>query len=79
MMAYERSESAHDNFGKSTHQFQPKSKTLIMKLERIFFLPWTSEKPNIPIQTILEFEKYSFNPWDLMEHTEKVEYSKIFW
>ena len=35
MMAYERSESAWDNFGKFIHQFQPKTKTLIRKLERI--------------------------------------------
>ena len=35
MMAYEGSESARDNFGKFIHQFQPKTKTLIRKLERI--------------------------------------------
>ena len=32
MMAYENS---RDNFGKFIHQFQPETKTLIMKLERI--------------------------------------------
>ena len=36
MMAYERSESNWDNFGKFIHQFQPETKTLIMKLEKIF-------------------------------------------
>ena len=35
MMAYERSESTQDNFGKFLHQFQPETKTLIRKLERI--------------------------------------------
>ena len=35
MIAYERSESAWDNFGKRFHQFQPENKTLIKKLERI--------------------------------------------
>ena len=35
MMAYERSESAWDNFGKFIHQFQHETKTLIRKLERI--------------------------------------------
>ena len=34
MMAYERSESAWDNFGKFTHQVQPETNTLIRKLER---------------------------------------------
>ena len=35
MMAYEESESARDNFGKFIHQFQPETKTLIWKLERV--------------------------------------------
>ena len=35
MMAYEESESARDNFGKFFNQFQPETKTLIRKLERI--------------------------------------------
>ena len=35
MMAYERSESAQDNFDKFIYQFQPKTMTLIRKLERI--------------------------------------------
>ena len=35
MMAYERSESAWGNFGKFIHEFQPETKTLIGKLERI--------------------------------------------
>ena len=37
MMAYERSESTRDNFGKIVHQFQPetKTKTHIRKLESI--------------------------------------------
>ena len=35
MMAYEAAESAQDNFGKFIYQFQPETKTLIRKLERI--------------------------------------------
>ena len=35
MMANEVFESARDNFGKFIHQFQPETKTLIRKLERI--------------------------------------------
>ena len=35
MMAYERSESARDNFSKFIHQFRPETKTFIRKLERI--------------------------------------------
>ena len=35
MMAYEGSESARNNFGKFIHQFQPETKRLIRKLERI--------------------------------------------
>ena len=34
-MAYEVSENAQDNFGKFIYQSQPKTKTLIRKLERI--------------------------------------------
>ena len=35
VIASERSENARDNFGKSIHQFQPETQTLIRKLERI--------------------------------------------
>ena len=35
MIAYEGSESAQDNFGKFIYQFQPETKTLIRRLERI--------------------------------------------
>ena len=35
MMAYEGSESTRDNFAKFIYQFQPETKTLIRKLERI--------------------------------------------
>ena len=34
-MAHEVSERAQDNFGKLIHQFQPETKTLSRKLERI--------------------------------------------
>ena len=35
MMAYEKFESAQDNFGKFIHKFLPETKRLIRKLERI--------------------------------------------
>ena len=35
MMAYERCKSAWNDFGKFSHQFQPETKKLIWKLERI--------------------------------------------
>ena len=35
MMAYEWAESDRDNFAKFIHQFQPETKTLIRKVERI--------------------------------------------
>ena len=35
-MAYGKSESIEDNFGKFIHQFTPETKTLIRKLDRIF-------------------------------------------
>ena len=35
MMADEGSESTRDNFGKFINQFQPETKTLIRKLDRI--------------------------------------------
>ena len=35
VMAYEGSESARDNFGRFIYQFQPETKTLSRKLERI--------------------------------------------
>ena len=35
MMAYERSESAWDNFGKFIHHFQTETKAFIRKLEMI--------------------------------------------
>ena len=40
-MAYERSESARDNFGKFILQFQPETKILIRKLERILIKLYT--------------------------------------
>ena len=44
MMAYERSECAWDNFGKFILQFQPETKTLIRKLERILIKLY---RPNV--------------------------------
>ena len=47
MMAYERSESAQDNFGKFIHQFQPETKKLIRKFERILIVLKTKYVFNI--------------------------------
>ena len=38
MIAYEKSESAQDNFDKFIHQFQPETKALIRKVEKILKL-----------------------------------------
>ena len=46
MMAYEVSESAQDNFGKFIYQLQPKTKTLVRKLERILI---KSYKQNVSL------------------------------
>ena len=35
MIAYVRSVSTQDDYGKFIHQFQPETKTLIRKLERV--------------------------------------------
>ena len=53
MMAYKRSESARDNFGKFIHQFQPETKTLIRKLERILMKSWRQNVSLLFNQTCL--------------------------
>ena len=52
-MAYERSKSALDNFGKFIYQLQHKDKTLVWKLERIL------------INYIDKMCLYQLNPTDL--------------
>ena len=51
MMAYERSESARDNFAEFIHQFQPETKTLIRKLERILTKLYRQNVSLLSIQT----------------------------
>ena len=46
MMANERSESARGNFGKFNHQFQPETKTLTRKRERILIKLY---RQNVPL------------------------------
>ena len=53
MMAYEGSESAWDNFGKFIHQFQPETKTLIRKLEKILIKLYRQNVPLLFNQTFL--------------------------
>ena len=62
MMAYEISESAQDNFGKFPHQFQPKTKTLIRKLERILIKLY---RQNVS----LSFNQTCLNKKVLLEYT----------
>ena len=47
MMAYERSQSTMDNFGKFIHQFQPENKILIRKIERIVIKSYRQHVFNI--------------------------------
>ena len=53
MVAYEGSKSAWDNFGKLIHQFQPETKTLIRKLERILIKLYRQNVPLLFNQTCL--------------------------
>ena len=52
-MAYERSKSAGDNFVKFIHQFQPKTKTLARKLERILIKSYRQNASLLLNQTCL--------------------------
>ena len=49
----ERSESDRENFGKFIHQFQPDTKTLIRKLERILIKLYTQKVSLLFNQTSL--------------------------
>ena len=53
MMAYKGSESARDNFGKFIHQFQPETKTLIRKLEKILIKLYNQNVSLLSNQTCL--------------------------
>ena len=53
MMAYERSESSRDNLSKFIYQLPPKSKTLVMKLERILIKLYTQNVSLLCNQTCL--------------------------
>ena len=61
-MAYERHESARNNFGKFIYQFQPKTKTLVRKLERILI---KSYRQNVS----LSFNQTCLNEGLLPNHT----------
>ena len=62
MMAYEGSKSGRDNFGKFIYQFQPETKTLIRKLERILNKLY---KRNLS----LLFNETCLNEWLLPNYT----------
>ena len=60
MMTYEKSESAQDNFGKFTHQFQPETKTLIRKLEKILIKLYRKNVSLLSNQTCLNIYIYIY-------------------
>ena len=49
-----------------------------IQLSLLFFFPWTSEKPNSPIQEFWSLKNKGLTR-DSMDHIEKVEYSKMLW
>ena len=53
MIAYERSESAWDKFGKFIYQLQPRTKTLVRKLERILIKSYRQNVSLLLNQTCL--------------------------
>ena len=53
MMAYKRSKRVRDNFSKFIYQFQPETKTLIRKLERILIKLYRQNVSLLFIQTCL--------------------------
>ena len=59
-MAYERSKSARDNFGKFIHQFQPETKTLIRKLERILINLYRQNVSLLSNQTSTHTHTYTY-------------------
>ena len=52
-MAYEKCESARDNFGKFIYQFQSKIKTLTRKLERILIKSYRQNMSSLINQTCI--------------------------
>ena len=75
MIAYERSESTRDNFGKFIHQFQPKYKTLIRKLERILIKLYRQNVSLLFNQTCLN-ERLLPNYTSMHTHTHTHTYIK---
>ena len=61
MMAYERSESAWNNFGIFIYRLQPKTKTLVRKLESIL--------KNILTKCVFIFSQTCLNKGLLPNHT----------
>ena len=67
MMAYERSKSTQDNFGKFIQQFQPETKTFIRKLERILIKLYRQNVSLLFYQTCINER---FLPNHTQRHTE---------
>ena len=60
MKAYEGSKSAWDNFGKFIYQFQPETKTLIRKLEKILNKLYRQNLPLLYNETCLNLYIYIY-------------------
>ena len=71
MMAYERSKSTGDNFGKFIHQFQRETKTLIRKLERIIIKFYRQS-------VFLLSNETGFNERLLLNHTHSHTHTHIY-
>ena len=65
MIAYESSESTRKNFGKFIHKFQPETKTLIRKLERILIKLYWQNVSSLLIQTSHINITYIYRPKDI--------------
>ena len=77
MMAYEMSKSVWDNFGKFIHQFQPETKTLIRKLERILIKLYRQSVSLLFNQTCLYIYIYIYIYIYTHTHTHTCTYKKI--
>ena len=76
MMVYERSESARDNFGKFIDQFQPETKILIRKLERILIKFYWQNLSLLFNQTYLNEKLLPNN--NTHTHTQRHTYINIY-
>ena len=71
MMAYERSESAQDNFGKFIHQFQSETKAVIRKIESILIKLYRQNVSLLFNQTYIHI-LYTHNTILCMDTTFKI-------